>query len=184
MLDAARLREMRRQAESWGCLTDVPGIALGHHTDLVAGTGCTVVIARDGFIGGIDIRGAYPGLRDTAMLDPLRTPVAIHALCFSGGSTFGLAAADGVVAWLERNGLGNRVGQLTIPRVPAAVVFDLGVGDPHCRPGPAEGLAACEAATSSHSPQGTVGVGTGAAVGKLRGMKNAMKGGFGTASIR
>ena len=164
MLDGARVRELRRQAASWGCLTDVPGIEIGHYTDLVAGTGCTAVIARDGFLGGIDVRGAYPGLRDTAMLDPLRTPVSIHALCFSGGSTFGLAAADGVVEWLERNGLGNRVGQLTIPRVPTAVVFDLGVGDPYRRPGSAEGISACDAAATSPSPQGTVGAGTGAAV--------------------
>jgi L-aminopeptidase/D-esterase-like protein len=166
-----------------GSLTDVPGIAVGHYTDLDSATGCTAIIARAGAVGGVEVRGAYPGTCDTCMLGATRTPVQIHAILLAGGSNYGLETASGAMAYLEQNGLGHRLGKYIVPRVSAAVIFDLSIGKSSKRPGNAEGYAACEAASTASIAQGCVGAGTGATVGKLLGKSRAMKGGFGMASL-
>jgi L-aminopeptidase/D-esterase-like protein len=157
-------------------LADVPGLAVGHAAVAGGLSGTTVVLAPpDGAVAGVDVRGAAPGTRETDLLDPRNTVQRVHAIVLSGGSAFGLAAADGVMAWLEERGRGLPVPGAVVPIVPAAVLFDLGRGgDPALRPGPATGAAACDAATAG-VVQGAVGAGTGAVVGGL-------KGGIGTAS--
>jgi L-aminopeptidase/D-esterase-like protein len=136
----------------------------------------------------VDVRGAAPGTRETDLLHPLATLETVHALLLTGGSAFGLAAADGVMRWLEERGHGVAVGPARVPIVPAAVLFDLWVGDGRIRPDAAAGYAACEAAcqaaSTSAPQQGNVGAGSGASVGKLFGPARAMKGGIGTASLR
>ncbi len=164
-------------------ITDVPGLRVGHATDLVGATGCTVVLPPPGTIGSGEVRGGAPGTRETDLLRPGMLVEEVDALLLTGGSAFGLAAAHGVVAWLEERGIGFDTGIAKVPIVPAAVVFDLGVGDPAARPGPEHGYAACEAATGSVE-EGSVGAGTGATVAKLHGPGGAVKGGIGTASGR
>lgn len=169
---------------SCGAITDVAGIEVGHFTDARRPTGCSVVIAREGATGGVDVRGAAPGTRETDLLDPSNLVQQVHAIVLAGGSAFGLEAATGAVRWLEEQGIGLDVGVGRIPLVPAAVLFDLTVGDMKIRPDAAAGYAAC-AAASRHAPsQGSVGAGAGAVVGKMFGLSNAMKGGIGTASVR
>ena len=166
-----------------GSLTDVSGLKVGHFTDTRRPTGCTVVLCEQGATCGVDVRGAAPGTRETDLLDPQNVIEQVHAVLLCGGSAFGLAAADGVMRWLDERGHGVPVGPARVPIVPAAVLFDLWVGDARIRPDAAAGHAACEAASASAPAQGCVGAGTGATVGKLFGIEHAMKGGVGTASI-
>jgi L-aminopeptidase/D-esterase-like protein len=169
---------------SGGSLTDVAGLRVGHFTDPRRPTGCTVVLADGGAVAGVDVRGAAPGTRETELLSPLNAVEQVHAILLAGGSAFGLDAAGGVMRWLDERGIGVEVGAVTVPIVPAAILFDRWVGDPRIRPDAAAGYAACDAATSLPPAEGSVGVGAGAAVGKLFGIDRAMKGGVGTASIR
>ena len=172
-------------------ITDVRGIQVGQHTDARRPTGCSVVLARGadggGAVAGVDVRGAAPGTRETDLLDPANLVQQVHAVLLSGGSAWGLDAAAGVMRWLEEHGIGLPVGSAPgqlVPIVPAAVLFDLHVGDARIRPGADAGYAACVAASSAPPAQGNVGAGAGAVVGKLFGMDSAMKGGIGTASMR
>jgi L-aminopeptidase/D-esterase-like protein len=167
-----------------GSLTDIAGLKVGHFTDTRRPTGCTVVLCEQGATCGVDVRGAAPGTRETDLLDPQNVIEQVHALLLCGGSAFGLAAADGVMRWLDERGHGVPVGPARVPIVPAAVLFDLWVGDARIRPDASSGYAACEAATASPPMQGSVGAATGATVGKLFGIEHAMKGGIGTASIK
>ena len=167
-----------------GGLTDVPGLKVGHYTDPRRPTGCTVVLCEDGAVCGVDVRGGAPGTRETDLLKSENTVEHVHAVLLTGGSAFGLAAATGVVEWLEERGHGLQVGPARVPLVPTAVLFDLWVGDQKIRPDPQAGRAACDAATTGPVAQGNVGAGTGAAVGKLFGIRRAMKGGIGTASLQ
>jgi L-aminopeptidase/D-esterase-like protein len=166
-----------------GAITDVPGIAVGHFTDTRRPTGCSVVIAREGAVAGVDVRGAAPGTRETDLLQPSNLVQQVHAIALSGGSAWGLDTAGGVMHWLEENNIGLRTGYALVPIVPAAVIFDLGVGDAGIRPDAQAGYQACLAANNKTVEQGNVGAGAGALVGKLFGLANAMKGGLGTASI-
>jgi L-aminopeptidase/D-esterase-like protein len=166
-----------------GGLTDIPGIRVGHATDERALTGCTVVLCEQGAVGGVDVRGGATGTRDLGPLDPWHIAPQIHAILLSGGSAFGLDAAGGVMRYLEERGVGFRVGSACVPLVPAAIIFDLAVGDASVRPTAAMGYQACLSATAGTVPEGSVGVGTGATVGKARGIQGAMKGGVGTASV-
>jgi L-aminopeptidase/D-esterase-like protein len=167
-----------------GSLVDVEGLKVGHFTDPRRPTGCTVVLCEAGAVAGVDVRGAAPGTRETDLLHPLATLEQVHAVVLSGGSAFGLAAADGVMRWLDERGIGVAVGQARVPIVPAAVLFDIWVGDGRIRPDAAAGHAACVAATTQPPAQGSVGAGAGATVGKLFGPERAMKGGIGSASLR
>lgn len=167
-----------------GTLTDVDGLLVGHAVRAERPTGCTVVVARDGAVAGVDVRGAAPGTRETDLLDPLNTVQQVHAIVLAGGSAFGLDAATGVMTWLEGEGIGYPVGPVRVPIVPAAILFDLGIGDPRIRPDAACGRAAAAGASSAAVAQGNVGAGAGATVGKLHGLARAMKGGLGSASIR
>ena len=171
-------------AQAAGSLTDVAGLRVGHFTDPRRPTGCTVVLCEDGAVCGVDVRGGAPGTRETDLLRSENTVEHVHAVLLTGGSAFGLAAATGVVQWLEERGHGLQVGPATVPLVPSAVLFDLWVGDHRIRPDAAAGAAACDAATTGPVAEGNVGAGTGAAVGKLFGIRRAMKGGIGTASAR
>lgn len=165
-------------------LTAVAGLEVGHHTLDGRPTGCTVILAEEGVVGGVDVRGGAPGTRETDLLDPVNTVQKVNAIVLSGGSAFGLDAAGGVMRFLEERGSGYRVGSNVVPIVVGAILYDLGVGDdPSIRPGPACGFEAASAATSDSPAEGSVGAGAGATVGKLRGMARAMKGGVGTASI-
>ena len=165
------------------CITDVGGIGVGHHTDLEAGTGCSVVLCEDGAVGGVSVMGAFPGSREIAMLSPTSVDSVVHAILLTGGTVFGLDAASGVMRWLEGRRKGYRLGRIYVPRVPGAVIFDLGFITHRIRPGPEDGLRACRESSAGPSPEGTVGAGTGATVGKLTELRRAMKGGFGTASV-
>ena len=168
-----------------GTITDVAGIAVGHHTDLRRPTGCTVVLCgAHGAVAGVDVRGAAPGTRETDLLAPGNAVERVHAVLLAGGSAFGLDAATGVMRWLDERGIGLVVGPVRVPIVPAAVLFDLWLGDADVRPDAAAGYAACAAAASGAPAQGSVGAGTGATIGKLWGIARAMKGGIGSASVR
>ena len=166
-----------------GAITTVPGILCGHFTDTRRPTGCTVVLAPDGAVGGVDVRGAAPGTRETDLLSPLNSNQHVHAVLLAGGSAFGLDAAGGVMRWLEERGIGVQVGPAKVPIVPAAILFDLFTGDPSIRPDASAGYAACDAASSDTPAEGNVGAGAGAVVGKLFGIERAMKGGIGSASL-
>ncbi|MFN8442287.1 MAG: P1 family peptidase [Caldilineaceae bacterium] len=163
-------------------ITDVPGLKVGHWTNREAATGCTVILCEQGAVAGVDIRGGGPGTRETALLDPVCTVEKVHAIILAGGSAFGLAAADGVMHWLEEQSIGYDVGIAKVPIVPAAILFDLPLGRADVRPDAAAGYAACQAANGGVIAEGSVGAGTGATVGKLLGFGQAMKGGLGTAS--
>ena len=167
-----------------GAITDVAGIEVGHFTDTRRPTGCTVVLARQGAVAGADVRGAAPGTRETDLLHPSNLVERVHAVVLSGGSAWGLDAAGGAMRWLEEQGIGLEVGPARIPIVPAAVLFDLYLGDARVRPDAQAGHAACQAASSQAPAEGSVGAGAGALVGKLYGVERAMKGGIGTASVR
>ena len=167
-----------------GAITDVPGIRVGHATDEEALTGCTVVLCGEGMIAGVSVRGLAPGTRETDLLRPATLVERVHAIVLTGGSAYGLAAADGVMRCLEARGVGYQTGQTRVPIVPAAVLYDLAVGACDVRPDAAMGARACDAATDGEIAQGNVGAGTGATVGKILGMGRAMKAGLGTASVR
>ena len=176
-----------------GAITDVAGLRVGHFTDTRRPTGCTVLLCPQGAVCGVDVRGAAPGTRETDLLRPDNLVEHVHALLLTGGSAFGLDAASGVVRWLEERGHGLQVGPVNgegpdarpvrVPIVPAAVLFDLWLGDHRIRPDAAAGYAACEAASHAPPAQGSVGAGAGATVGKLFGIERAMKGGIGSASL-
>jgi L-aminopeptidase/D-esterase-like protein len=166
-------------------LRDVPGLRVGHATDAEAVTGCTVVLATDGAVAGVDVRGAAPGTRETELLRPGSLVERVHAVCLAGGSAFGLAAADGVMRWLAERGIGFATEGGPVPIVPAAILFDLGVGRADVRPGAEDGYAACAAAdAASGALEGSVGAGTGATVAKLAGPAAVRKGGVGMAGRR
>jgi L-aminopeptidase/D-esterase-like protein len=158
------------------------GFLVGHATRVGAETGCTVVICPPGTRGGVDVRGGGTGTRELEPLSPLANAEGPSAVLLTGGSAFGLAAADGVVRWLEQRGLGRPTPVGVVPLVPTAVVFDLTAGEPAARPGPDEGYAACEAARSGIPARGRVGAGAGVAVGKLLGREHATPGGVGYAA--
>ena len=165
-----------------GTLTDVAGLKVGHWTNVEAGTGCTVIICPPGTVGGVDVRGSAPGTRETDLLHPINMVQQVDAIVLSGGSAYGLAAADGVMRWLEAHGRGLDVGVGRVPIVPAAVIFDLPFIRADVRPDAEAGYAACDAASDGPVVQGNVGAGTGATVGKLAGFNMATKGGLGSAS--
>jgi L-aminopeptidase/D-esterase-like protein len=167
-----------------GGLTDVPGVKVGHFTDVRRPTGCTVVLTDGGAACGVDVRGGAPGTRETDLLDPTNTVGVVHAVVLSGGSAFGLETATGVARYLEERGVGLPVGPARVPIVPAAVLFDLAVGDPSVRPDANAGYEAARGASIGAVGEGSVGAGAGATVGKLLGADHAMRGGLGTASLR
>jgi L-aminopeptidase/D-esterase-like protein len=167
-----------------GGITDVGGIRVGHFTDKRRPTGCTVILFDKGAVAGVDVRGSAPGTRETDLLSPINTVQQVNAILLSGGSAFGLSAADGVMRYLEEQGQGYAVGDLVVPIVPAAILFDLGVGNPKIRPDAESGYQACKAASAGRVAEGSVGAGAGALVGQILGRKRAMKGGIGTASAR
>jgi L-aminopeptidase/D-esterase-like protein len=163
------------------CMTRGLGYAwkVGHWTDTKARTGCTVLFPPPGNVCSCDIRGSSPSSRELALLHPDRRLTEVHGILLTGGSAFGLAAADGVVGWLEERGIGYDTTIARVPIVPAAVVFDLGAGSPGGRPGPEQGRAACDAAAEGIPPRGAVGVGAGATAGKWAGREYGIAGGFG-----
>jgi L-aminopeptidase/D-esterase-like protein len=160
-------------------ITDVPGVLVGHAHDPAALTGCTVVLTTAGAVGGVDVRGGGPGTRETDLLNPSASIAIIHAIALCGGSAFGLAAATGVMDWLQERDIGFTTQIRKIPIVPAAVIFDLGLGRADRWADAAMGYAACAAAGPAVA-EGCVGVGSGATVGKLLGMQGAVKSGVGT----
>ena len=164
-------------------LTAVAGLEVGHFTDPVNVTGCSVVLCRDGAVGGVDVRGGSPGTRETDLLRPGYRVDRLHAVVLSGGSAFGLDAASGVVRYLEENGIGYPAGPALVPIVSSAILFDLGVGNSRVRPGPEEGYAACLATSTGPVAQGSVGAGAGATVAKARGLERSVKSGIGSASL-
>lgn len=165
-------------------ITDIPGILIGHAQDNDALTGCTVILCKNGAVGGVDQRGGAPGTRETDALHPMHLVEKIHAVVLAGGSAFGLDASTGVMRWLEEQGVGFETGVARIPIVASAVLFDLAVGNPNVRPDAAMGYQACLNASSQAPRSGNFGAGTGATVGKIMGMQSAMKSGIGTASVR
>ncbi len=165
-------------------LTDIPGFKVGHWTNRECGTGCTVVLCPEGAVAGVDIRGGAPGTRETPLLGATSVIEKVHAVLLSGGSAYGLSAADGVMRWLEERGYGFDVGVAKVPIVPAAILFDLPVARADVRPDAAAGYAACQAATDGPIAQGNVGAGTGASCGKALGFSQATKAGLGSAGIK
>ncbi len=162
-------------------ITPIKGITIGHYTDLEALTGCTVILCLEGAVAGVDVRGGAPGTRETDLLRPMNLVNQVNAILLAGGSAFGLAAADGVVKFLEEKGYGFETGVAKVPIVPAAIVFDLAIGSSTVRPGAEAGYKACLSASSERQEEGNVGAGTGATVGKALGWQWAMKGGLGLA---
>jgi L-aminopeptidase/D-esterase-like protein len=163
-------------------ITDIPGIRVGHDTNLEAATGCTVILCDLPAVGGVDVRGGAPATRETDLLHPLNLVEEVNAVVLSGGSAFGLDAAGGVMRYLEEHGLGYNTGVARVPIVPAAAIFDLAFGSASIRPDAAAGYRACEQTTAEPVRQGNVGAGTGATVGKMAGPSFMMKGGLGSAS--
>ncbi|MCF8146528.1 MAG: P1 family peptidase [Deltaproteobacteria bacterium] len=165
-------------------VTDIEGISVGHAQDLKAATGCTVIIGREGVTAGVDVRGGAPGTRETDLLDPVNLVQQIHGVVLSGGSSFGLDAACGVMQYLEEEGIGFDAGVTKIPIVCGAVLFDLAVGDYTVRPDRKMGHAACLDAGIPGCAEGCVGAGAGATVGKILGMDRCMKSGLGAICVR
>ena len=164
-------------------ITDIPGIQVGHAQDKQALTGCTVVLCEGGAIGGVDQRGGAPGTRETDAMHPMHLVNEVHAVVLAGGSAFGLDAASGVVRYLEERGVGFDVRVARVPIVPAAILFDLGIGRSDVRPDAEMGYQACLNASADPPAEGNIGAGTGATVGKILGLAGAMKSGIGTASL-
>lgn len=165
-------------------ITDIKGILVGQSENIKALTGCTVVICKNGAIGGISQRGGAPGTRETDLLRPMRLVQKVHGILLAGGSAYGLDAAGGVMQYLEEKGIGFKAGPTVVPIVPSAILFDLAVGDFSVRPDKAMGYEACINTSSSPPKQGNYGAGTGATVGKILGYKQSMKSGIGTASMQ
>ena len=159
------------------------GVRIGHWSDPVGRTGCTVLIFPEGSVASGEVRGGAPGTREWALLDPTRMVSRIDAVVLAGGSAFGLAAADGVMRWCEENGLGFKTAGGIVPIVVGAVLYDLAQGEGKVRPGPEQGYAACIAARADESRSGLIGAGTGAMINKWRGAEHARPGGIGIASI-
>ncbi len=165
-------------------ITDVGGLQVGHAQDEQALTGCTVILCEKGAVAGVDQRGGAPGTRETDALHPMHLVQQVHAVVLAGGSAFGLDAASGVVRYLEERGIGFDVGVARVPIVPAAILFDLAIGQADVRPDAQMGYQACLTASSEPPAEGNVGAGCGASVGKILGMPFAMKAGLGCASIQ
>lgn len=166
-----------------GSITDISGIKVGHASDFEGITGCTVILCEQGAVAGVDQRGGGPGTREIALLNPVNNVQKVHAVVLAGGSAFGLDAAGGVMRYLEENNIGYQTGVAKVPIVPAAILFDLAIGDPKARPDAEMGYAACKNASGDPPSQGSIGAGTGATVGKMLGIKQGIKSGIGTASI-
>lgn len=164
-------------------ITLIDGIRVGHAQDYEAITGCTVILCEKGAVGGVDQHGGAPGTRETDALQPVHLVDKVHAIMLAGGSAFGLDAASGAVRYLEEKKVGFNVGVVRVPIVPAAILFDLGIGSSKRRPDADMGYRACLNASKAAPAEGSVGAGTGATVGKILGIGQAMKGGIGTASI-
>jgi L-aminopeptidase/D-esterase-like protein len=164
-------------------ITAVPGIEVGHATNLEALTGCTVIVCRKGAVAGVDVRGSAPGTRETDLLDPINLVEKVHAIVLAGGSAFGLDSASGVMRYLEEQNIGFETGAGKVPIVPAAILFDLHLGRADVRPDAAMGYAAASSAKTGPVAEGNVGAGTGASVGKILGVRSATKTGLGTASM-
>jgi L-aminopeptidase/D-esterase-like protein len=164
-------------------LTAIPGIRVGHGTDEMGCTGCTVVLCPKGTVGGVDIRGSAAGTRELDALSPMHLVPHVHGVLLAGGSAFGLDAAGGVMRYLEEHGIGFDVQVTRVPIVPAAILFDLRLGDASARPDASMAYAACRQATAGPFPEGSVGAGTGATVGKLFGISQATKSGLGSAAL-
>ena len=165
-------------------ITDVPGVRVGHWTDERAATGCTVVLFPAGTVASGEVRGGAPATREWALLEPHRLVARLDAVVLTGGSAFGLAACDGVMQFCEERGMGFATSGGVVPIVVGAALFDLARGDPRARPGPAEGRAACEAASGGLVPLGAVGAATGATVGGWRGREHSRPGWIGSATRR
>ncbi|MCX6034780.1 MAG: P1 family peptidase [Chloroflexi bacterium] len=164
-------------------ITDIPGIEVGQAQHDEALTGCTVILCRKGAVGGVDVRGSAPGTRETDLLNPINLVDKVHAVVLAGGSAFGLDAASGVMKYLAEQKIGYGLCATRVPIVPAAILFDLGLGKSSRHPDPEMGYAAVSAAQAGPVAEGNVGAGTGATLGKIFGMAGAMKSGLGTASI-
>jgi len=165
-------------------ITDIPGIRVGHDTNLEAATGCTVILCDTPAVGGVDVRGGAPATRETDLLRPMNLVEEVNAVVLTGGSAFGLDAASGVMRYLEERSIGYDTGIARVPIVPAAAIFDLALGSASVRPDAAAGYRACEQATADAVTQGNAGAGTGATVGKIAGPSFMMKGGLGSASTQ
>jgi L-aminopeptidase/D-esterase-like protein len=165
-------------------LTDIPGLRVGHASDFDALTGCTAILCPAGAVGGVDIRGSATGTVEIDTLHPGHIVEKVHGIVLAGGSAFGLEASCGVRRYLEQHGIGFDTGVARVPIVPGAILFDLAIGKPGIRPGREMGEAAAAAASDQAVQEGCVGAGTGATVGKLFGMKRAMKSGIGSYTVR
>ena len=164
-------------------LTDIAGVQVGHASDYDGLTGCTVVVCEKGAVAGGDIRGSATGVSEWDLLSPMHVTDRIHAVCFAGGSAFGLEAGAGVRRFLESKGIGFKTGAAIVPLVPGAILYDLGIGKRTVRPSREMGEAAASVASDKAVTEGAVGVGTGATVGKMLGIKNAMKSGLGSWTV-
>jgi L-aminopeptidase/D-esterase-like protein len=164
-------------------LTNVRGIEVGHAQDDKGLTGCTVIVCREGAVAGVDVRGGAPGTRETDLLDPINLVQKVHAIVLAGGSAFGLDAATGVMRYLKEHNIGLDTGAAKVPIVPSAILYDLAIGHAPAWPDSAMGYLAASQASSAPPAEGNAGAGTGASVGKMRGMKYAMKSGLGTWSV-
>ncbi|MEJ2759308.1 MAG: P1 family peptidase, partial [Anaerolineales bacterium] len=150
-----------------GSITDISGLKVGHASDFEGITGCTVVLCEEGAVAGVDQRGGGPGTREIALLNPVNNVQKVHAVVLAGGSAFGLDAASGVMRYLEENNIGYQTGVAKVPIVPAAILFDLAIGNSKARPEAEMGYKACQSASNDPPAQGSVGAGTGATVGKM-----------------
>jgi|SRR5271157_1873769 len=164
-------------------ITEVPGVEIGHAQDDGALTGCTVILCRKGAVAGVDVRGSAPGTRETDLLNPINLVQQVHAVVLAGGSAFGLDAASGVMRYLDEHKIGFNTGVAKVPIVPAAILYDLSLGDKNVRPDSEMGYQACPNASANRVVEGNVGAGTGASIGKLFGNALAMKSGLGSASM-
>src|SRR5271169_5123547 len=164
-------------------LTDIPGILVGHASDYDGLTGCTVILCEGGAVGGVDVRGSATGTSEFDLLNPMNVTERIHGVCLAGGSAFGLEASSGVRRFLEHKGVGYDTGVAKVPLVPAAILFDLAIGKASAHPTREMGETAAAAATAKPVIEGAIGAGTGATVGKIMGMRQAMKSGIGSATV-
>ena len=166
-----------------GYLTDIQGVLVGHYTDEINKTGCTVIVVPKGAIVGSDVRGGAPGTREIALTKPCQTVQKAHAICLSGGSAYGLAAASGVMNYLESVDIGLATPAGIVPIVAGAVIYDLAYGNSKVRPTEQNGYQAAQSASAHECRQGNIGAGTGATIGKYLGFEHQQKGGLGSASV-
>ncbi len=167
-------------------ISKIEPFKIGHAQDFEAATGCTVIVSKEGVRAGVDVRGGAPGTRETDLLRPENLVQKIHAVILTGGSAFGLEAASGVMQYLEEQQVGFEINGIYVPIVCGAVLFDLFIGQPEVRPGKAMGYQACVNAETSAPCRagGNVGAGTGAVIGKIRGIEYALKGGLGMCCLQ